>query len=119
MLSMGVGVGVGVHKYTDETVPFRVCGYGEIQLYFKNIKDLDAPKPNLNCNSSSWGLWCESGWSAMQSSTDTVDLNSETVPVRNLNPLPCCDGFFCPKGLSCMFRKCSPCHKPVCNSSCA
>ncbi|KAG0607438.1 hypothetical protein M758_8G028500 [Ceratodon purpureus] len=91
-------------KCFDDTgglVSNYLCTYGEIKLYFDNIQDLDAPKPNLNCNASSWGAQCESGWAGVQLAS--TQLSSSEVPIRDRLPTPCCDGFFCPRGLSCMF----------------
>lgn len=85
---------------TDGTISQRLCGMGEVKLYFSNIKDLDNPTPNLNCNATSWTLGCEAGWAAAKITQGGLD--SDVIPVRNILPLPCCEGFFCPRGLSCM-----------------
>ncbi|KAH9542765.1 hypothetical protein CY35_13G024500 [Sphagnum magellanicum] len=54
----------------------------------------------MNCNSSTWGQGCEPGWAA--STLGTFNVTSDYIPARATEPLPCCDGFFCPRGLSCM-----------------
>ncbi|KAG0575427.1 hypothetical protein KC19_5G003000 [Ceratodon purpureus] len=85
---------------TEGTVSDRLCTLAEVKLYFDNIKDLDHPKPNLNCNSSSWNSACEAGWAAQKLTPG--GLNSDIVPVRIFFRKTCCDGFFCPRGLTCM-----------------
>lgn len=78
----------------------------EMRLYFANLATVDTPPPNINCNATSWEQACEAGWAGRVSTS--VNLDSEIVPSRILNPLPCCEGFFCPRGLSCMIRKPNP-----------
>ncbi|EFJ20608.1 hypothetical protein SELMODRAFT_443919 [Selaginella moellendorffii] len=77
----------------------RLCGRAEIELYFKSLQSTGhAVEQNLNCNVSNWSDGCEAGWASSVSQTEIPD----EISVRNLNPQPCCDGFFCPRGLSCM-----------------
>lgn len=90
----------------DGTVADRICKEAEITAYFKNLQHLDTPPPNDNCNSSSWGLACEAGWNA--AITPNTVVNSSVIPIRVTGPMPCCPGFFCPRGLSCMIRKYIP-----------
>lgn len=88
---------------TEGTMSARLCVLAEVKLYFDNIKNLDKPKPNLNCNASNWSGACEAGFSAQKLTPGGLD--SEIVPVRNAFKMACCDGFFCPRGLTCMIRK--------------
>ena len=80
--------------FTDGIMSNYLCTYGEIRLYFENIEHLDAPKPNGNCNATSWDSQCESGWAGAQFTV--ADLTSSAEPIRGQFPLPCCDGIFCP-----------------------
>ncbi|KAG0609196.1 hypothetical protein M758_8G165400 [Ceratodon purpureus] len=85
---------------TGGTMTERVCVMSELRLYFENLAAVDTPRPNLNCNASGWDQACEAGWSGRVA--EHVSLDSEIVPSRLLEPLPCCAGFFCPRGLSCI-----------------
>ncbi|MED6207119.1 putative white-brown complex protein 30 [Stylosanthes scabra] len=60
-------------------------------------------KPNKNCNLTSWVAGCEPGWGCSVGGT-VVDLKKELneIPYRIDNCQPCCEGFFCPQGLTCM-----------------
>ncbi|PHU03957.1 hypothetical protein BC332_29208 [Capsicum chinense] len=58
-------------------------------------------KPNTNCNLSSWVNGCEPGW-ACSVGDNSVDLDLNKMPHRILECEPCCEGFFCPRGLTCM-----------------
>jgi hypothetical protein len=89
--------------FSEGTVSQRLCTLAEVKLYFDNIHNLDNPEPNLNCNSSSWNSACEAGWAAQTLTPEGLD--SDIVPVRTLFRRTCCDGFFCPRGLTCMMRK--------------
>ncbi|XP_073385802.1 ABC transporter G family member 28 isoform X2 [Physcomitrium patens] len=85
---------------TGGTTTERFCVMSELRLYFENLAAVDTPPPNLNCNATGWDQACEAGWAGRVS--QVVELDSEIVPSRLLDPLPCCAGFFCPRGLSCM-----------------
>lgn len=61
--------------------------------------------PNKNCNLSAWPSGCEPGWACGTGTSDQVDLKSKTIPTRISNCGPCCAGFFCPPGLTCMIRE--------------
>ena len=87
----------------------RICTAGEIQLYFRSfigskLKRSSYLKPNKNCNLNSWASGCEPGWGC--SVGQKVDLKFMDVPPRTRDCQPCCSGFFCPGGLTCMIRKC-------------
>lgn len=63
-------------------------------------------KPNKNCNLSSWVDGCEPGWACSAGSNKKVDLkNTNDMPARTSDCAACCEGFFCPHGLTCMIRK--------------
>ncbi|XP_077219786.1 ABC transporter G family member 28-like [Tasmannia lanceolata] len=84
----------------------RLCTAAEIKFYFRSFfedgrKSTNYLKPNNNCNLTSWVPGCEPGWAC--SSNQKVDLkNSQNMPVRIHDCQPCCEGFFCPHGITCM-----------------
>ncbi|KMT06284.1 hypothetical protein BVRB_7g162080 isoform B [Beta vulgaris subsp. vulgaris] len=60
-------------------------------------------KPNKNCNLSSWVDGCEPGWACSVGKDNKVDMkNTRDIPDRTQDCQPCCAGFFCPKGVTCM-----------------
>ncbi|KAG7016298.1 putative white-brown complex-like protein 30, partial [Cucurbita argyrosperma subsp. argyrosperma] len=91
----------------------RLCTAAEIKFYFDSII-LQAPptastasflqlKLNNNCNLTSWASGCEPGWACSVGPDQLVDLtNSQQIPSRIHDCQACCDGFFCPQGLTCM-----------------
>lgn len=92
----------------------RLCTAAEMKFYFSSfleVVDTDSSKPhvlkpNKNCNLSSWVDGCEPGWSCSVSGNQKVDLkNAKDTPDRTRDSQPCCAGFFCPQGLTCMIRK--------------
>eukprot|EP00249_Psilotum_nudum_P017198 c26207_g1_i2 orf=442-1419(+) len=91
----------------------RVCGAGEIYTYIQSLLDVAKGSRStilvttINCNDSRWSTGCEDGWSSSLSSnqmTSSANLygDSSFIPERISNPRPCCGGFFCPRGLTCM-----------------
>ncbi|KAH7441774.1 hypothetical protein KP509_03G054000 [Ceratopteris richardii] len=91
----------------------RVCSSVEIKAYIDSLVDLiesgssGRPISNVNCNGSEWSQACEAGWSSILSvpmkQTSDLFANITTIPLRNgSSSAPCCEGFFCPRGLSCM-----------------
>lgn len=94
----------------------RICTAAEIKAYFnsffeKGVKKTNYLKPNINCNLSSWVSGCEPGWACRVVKGQKVDLrNSKDMPVRITDCATCCEGFFCPHGLTCMIRKYSEAH---------
>lgn len=63
-------------------------------------------KPNKNCNLTSWVPGCEPGWACSVPPSEKIDLrDSKDVPARTSNCRACCEGFFCPHGITCMIRK--------------
>ncbi|XP_061345734.1 putative white-brown complex homolog protein 30 [Gastrolobium bilobum] len=85
----------------------RMCTTAEIRYYFNSFFEQGGSsasyvKPNKNCNLTSWVSGCEPGWSC--SAGQKIDLKKDTkdIPDRINNCQPCCEGFFCPQGLTCM-----------------
>ncbi|RDX94785.1 putative white-brown complex-like protein 30, partial [Mucuna pruriens] len=85
----------------------RICSVAEIRYYFHGFLEeggssTNYVKPNKNCNLTSWVSGCEPGWSC--SAGNSVDLKKDVkdIPFRTDNCQPCCEGFFCPEGLTCM-----------------
>ncbi|KAL2323214.1 hypothetical protein Fmac_027593 [Flemingia macrophylla] len=85
----------------------RICTVAEIRYYFHGFLEQGGSasnyvKPNKNCNLTSWVSGCEPGWSC--SAGKNVDLKKDIkeMPFRADNCQPCCEGFFCPQGLTCM-----------------
>lgn len=88
----------------------RLCTAADIKFYFNSFYDSSGKntflKPNKNCNLSYWVSGCEPGWACSVAEDQKVDLrNSQEMPSRSLNCKPCCAGFFCPHGLTCMIRE--------------
>ncbi|KAJ9188819.1 hypothetical protein P3X46_000180 [Hevea brasiliensis] len=86
----------------------RICTAAEVKFYFnsffsKGSKSTHYLQPNKNCNLSSWVSGCEPGWACSVGRGQKIDLkNSETMPSRTNDCEPCCEGFFCPHGITCM-----------------
>ncbi|XAR69119.1 Sulfate-transporting ATPase [Bertholletia excelsa] len=86
----------------------RLCTAAEIKFYFNSFFERKSSnahflRPNKNCNLTYWVAGCEPGWASSVARNVKVDLkNSKDIPVRNLDSQPCCPGFFCPQGITCM-----------------
>ncbi|KAK2418196.1 putative white-brown complex protein [Trifolium repens] len=85
----------------------RICTTAEIRYYFQSFfleggSSASYVKPNQNCNLTSWVSGCEPGWSC--NVDDKIDLKKDIkdIPSRIKDCQPCCEGFFCPQGLTCM-----------------
>lgn len=97
----------------DETgdMPQRLCTAADLRFYFTNfIASANSPttflRPNRNCNVSSWVSGCEPGWACSADLNEPLDYKeSREIPARTSDCQPCCEGFFCPQGLTCMIRK--------------
>ncbi|XP_022742778.1 putative white-brown complex homolog protein 30 isoform X2 [Durio zibethinus] len=95
-------------KKTKGDLTQRLCTAAEIKFYFSSLfaKGTGATnyvKPNKNCNLTSWVSGCEPGWGCNADENQHVELkNSTYMPSRTQNCQPCCEGFFCPRGLACM-----------------
>lgn len=88
-----------------------MCTAGEIKFFFNNLfemrsaVDMTYVEPNMNCNLTSWVSGCEPGWGCAVGQNKKVDLQGSDVPYRTHDCRPCCEGFFCPVGMTCMIRK--------------
>ncbi|KAH7511975.1 hypothetical protein FEM48_Zijuj12G0041000 [Ziziphus jujuba var. spinosa] len=94
-------------KKTKGDLTNRLCTAAEIRFYFNSFldmrdKDSSYLKPNKNCNLTSWKSGCEPGWGCSIGNDKKLDLKSTTIPYRTRDCQPCCEGFFCPMGLTCM-----------------
>ena len=88
----------------------RICTAAEMKFYlnafFFKSSNPGYLQQNGNCNLTSWVSGCEPGWACSIDPTEQVDLqNSTDFPERTRNCMSCCEGFFCPRGLTCMIRK--------------
>ncbi|KZV51544.1 ABC transporter G family member 24-like [Dorcoceras hygrometricum] len=82
----------------------RLCTAAEVEIYFNNLLNgMNRARPNRNCNSTYWVAGCEPGWACMTDTEEQVDLrNSQEVRARVTDCQSCCEGFFCPSGITCM-----------------
>ncbi|CAI9268079.1 unnamed protein product [Lactuca saligna] len=94
----------------------RLCTAAELRVYFTSfIKEVDDSTksisqahfldPNRNCNLTSWTRGCEAGWASAVNPGQKYEFNEtdpRKIPFRTDNSQPCCEGFFCPQGLTCM-----------------
>ncbi|KAL6290698.1 hypothetical protein ACE6H2_008208 [Prunus campanulata] len=92
---------------TKGDVTQRLCTAAEMKFYFNNFfeksKSANYLKPNKNCNLTSWVSGCEPGWACSVGPNQQIDLeNSQDIPARTQTCQPCCEGFFCPHGITCM-----------------
>uniref|UniRef100_A0A0D9W2J5 ABC transporter domain-containing protein n=1 Tax=Leersia perrieri TaxID=77586 RepID=A0A0D9W2J5_9ORYZ len=82
----------------------RLCTPEEVKFYFSSLYDRKGEKnfflkTNINCNRSSWVQGCEPGWACSVGSESPSQSN---IPPRTSKCQACCEGFFCPRGLTCM-----------------
>nr|XP_018680508.1 PREDICTED: ABC transporter G family member 28-like [Musa acuminata subsp. malaccensis] len=94
-------------KETNGDLTRRLCTAAETKFYFSSFYDNGGKKnylrPNKNCNLTSWVSGCEPGWACSIFEDQKVNLkDSKVVPMRSINCRPCCEGFFCPHGITCM-----------------
>ena len=82
-----------------------LCGKAEMELYLSSLGKKRVGRISRNCNQSSWATGCQSGWACSTLDASVTSLE-KTVPPRAERCRPCCPGFFCPLGLTCMMRKC-------------
>ena len=85
----------------------RLCTAGEFQFYFSSLLQSGSGnlKLNKNCNLSTWLSGCQPGWACTVGEQKIDLLNYDDLPDRTNDCQPCCEGFFCPHGLTCMMRK--------------
>ncbi|PNT67456.1 ABC transporter G family member 25 isoform X2 [Brachypodium distachyon] len=76
-----------------------LCNKKETELYLSSLGSKRIARISRNCNQNSWPSGCQPGWAC-----STLDDNSfeGSIPSRAENCRPCCPGFFCPRGLTCM-----------------
>ncbi|KAL1558512.1 ABC transporter G member 28, variant 2 [Salvia divinorum] len=95
----------------DKDAMKRLCTAAEVKFYGQSllggengeVKSRYRLRPNKNCNMTAWPNGCEPGWSCNVRKEDKVDIkNDKVIPERVLDCKPCCPGFFCPHGLTCM-----------------
>ncbi|KAL6336411.1 hypothetical protein AAG906_014583 [Vitis piasezkii] len=95
-------------RQTKGDITQRLCTAAEMKFYFSSFFDSGPTKtnylrPNKNCNLTSWVSGCEPGWTCSVGMDQKVELkNSKDMPSRTRDCQPCCAGFFCPQGLTCM-----------------
>ncbi|KAJ8438441.1 hypothetical protein Cgig2_004551 [Carnegiea gigantea] len=90
----------------------RVCTAAEVKIYFTSLvdnknkrKSSSYLKPNKNCNLTAWIDGCEPGWACRVVGEEKAVMNDTVnIPNRSENCQPCCAGFFCPKGITCMIH---------------
>ncbi|XP_059457230.1 ABC transporter G family member 24-like [Corylus avellana] len=92
---------------TNGDITRRLCTAAEIKIYFNSFfegsESVNYLKPNKNCNLTSWVSGCEPGWACSVGPDQQVDLNNaKVIPSRTLDCHACCEGFFCPHGITCM-----------------
>ncbi|KAK8638954.1 hypothetical protein V6N13_137360 [Hibiscus sabdariffa] len=102
----------GMKLYPGD-VTERLCTAAEIKFYFGSIFSKGAKtgyvKVNKNCNLKSWVEGCEPGWGCFADSDQKFELtDGNNMPSRTKDCKPCCEGFFCPRGLACMIRSYCP-----------
>lgn len=104
---------IDAFTYCTGEVTKRLCTAADLKFYFNHFFEsgnVDYLKPNNNCNLTNWGAGCEPGWAASVGPDRDVDLrDSRDMPTRTSDPQPCCEGFFCPRGMTCMIRKFGSC----------
>ncbi|CAA2997210.1 ABC transporter G family member 24-like [Olea europaea subsp. europaea] len=93
---------------TKGDLPNRLCTAADLKFYFSNFIASRGTattylKPNRNCNITTWVSGCEPGWACSVGLNQRVDFtDSLEMPARTLDCQSCCEGFFCPQGLTCM-----------------
>ncbi|GAA0148349.1 ATP-binding cassette [Lithospermum erythrorhizon] len=86
----------------------RLCTAAEVKFYFNNffgsfLGSNNYLRLNKNCNLTTWVSGCEPGWACSVEENEDIDLrDSKHIPVRAAECQPCCEGFFCPRGITCM-----------------
>ncbi|XP_023749515.1 ABC transporter G family member 28 isoform X2 [Lactuca sativa] len=96
---------------TNGNILQRLCTAADIKFYVTVLSEAEKQgfkitnyiKGNKNCNLKSWVSGCEPGWACSVEKDTEVDLkNKDEIPFRTSDCQPCCEGFFCPTGLTCM-----------------
>ncbi|KAI3840529.1 hypothetical protein MKX03_007223 [Papaver bracteatum] len=96
-------------KKTKGDLAQRLCTAAELKFYFEGLFERSSSgnanflKLNSNCNLTSWVDGCEPGWACSVGANQKIDMkDKQHVPSRTTDCQPCCEGFFCPQGLTCM-----------------
>ncbi|CAL0304066.1 unnamed protein product [Lupinus luteus] len=85
----------------------RICTAAEVEAYGQSFTSKSRSaflQPNINCNLSSWLNGCEPGWACKANQKVELNNNKKEIPVRSIDCQPCCEGFFCPHGITCMIH---------------
>lgn len=87
-----------------EDAASRLCTEAEIRVYLGSFFNGIGLQANRNCNLTSWVSGCEPGWACSTGSVQGLDLENtvQEIPARTASCKSCCEGFFCPQGLTCM-----------------
>ncbi|XP_051113598.1 ABC transporter G family member 28-like [Andrographis paniculata] len=89
----------------------RLCTAAEVVFYGAGLVESSESgstksggflKLNKNCNLSSWPAGCEPGWACSVGEGKVNFKDAKEMPLRVNDCKPCCEGFFCPQGLTCM-----------------
>lgn len=86
----------------------RLCTAAEVKFYFNGffgsfLGSNNYLSLNKNCNLTTWVPGCEPGWACSVEDDENIDLqDSKHIPIRTVECQPCCEGFFCPRGITCM-----------------
>ncbi|KAK4772009.1 hypothetical protein SAY86_013784 [Trapa natans] len=85
----------------------KLCTVAEVKFYFNYLMEVSLSsnylKPNRNCNLTTWVPGCEPGWACGLGANEAVDIReANIIPERTQSCGTCCQGFFCPRGLTCM-----------------
>ncbi|CAN4120267.1 unnamed protein product [Withania somnifera] len=92
-------------EHTQGDVLKRLCTAAEVKFYSQLLTKGGGRgnlKPNKNCNLTSWASGCEPGWACSVGDNPVHLKDSKEMPPRIIDCQPCCEGFFCPRGLTCM-----------------
>ncbi|KMT17658.1 hypothetical protein BVRB_2g036040 isoform B [Beta vulgaris subsp. vulgaris] len=85
-----------------EDAASRLCTEAEVEFYLSSLSNGVGLQANRNCNLTSWIAGCEPGW-ACSAGGEGFDMeNTQGIPARTSECKTCCEGFFCPQGLTCM-----------------
>jgi hypothetical protein len=100
-----------VRKMLSGDMAQRLCTPAEAKFYFRSLFNSKGEKnlflkTNINCGLTSWAPGCEPGWGCSAGSNPVPgNNNGDSIPPRTTDCQPCCEGFFCPRGLTCMLRE--------------
>uniref|UniRef100_J3N2Y8 ABC transporter domain-containing protein n=1 Tax=Oryza brachyantha TaxID=4533 RepID=J3N2Y8_ORYBR len=86
-------------EQTQGEMTGMLCEKADIEIYVKSLGKKPSTRVSKNCDQNSWALGCQPGWAC---SRQDANSSSGVVPSSAVNCRPCCPGFFCPRGLTCM-----------------